>query len=147
MRPVVLVLAATFALVVLVRWAIANGDRQTLVSGPDVIAEAFMQDILLRRGDPARSHLSGTEASRVSTDSLIGLGRVIRDIRPGRNAEATIQTIDSSRSIVRVEILFDDGSTSEFKLPLVWEAGHWRVSDLAPVESWISTVQPRTATR
>lgn len=147
MRPVLLVIAATLALVALVRLAIANGDRQTWVSGPDVIAESFMEDVLLRRGDPARSHLSGSEASSVSSDSLIGLGRAIYGMRKGRDAEATIETVDPTQSLVRVEILFDDGSTSEFRLPLVWESGHWRIADLAPVESWISSMQARTATR
>jgi len=146
-RPVVLVLAATFALLALVRWAIASGDRQTLVSGPDVIAEAFMEDVLLRRGDPARGHLTGSAASRVSSDSLIALGRAIQGTRKGRNAEATIETVDSTQSLVRVEILFDDGSTSEFRLPLAWESGHWRVPDLAPVEAWMSSLPARTATR
>ena len=132
-----MVLAATFALLAVCGWAIANGDRQTFASGPDVAAESFVEAVLLRRGDPAHEYLSVAIAGQVSSDSLIAIGRAIQLRRKARDAEGNVIAIDSTRSVVRVDIHFEAGGTSEFELPLVWEQGQWHVLTLAPMERWI----------
>lgn len=137
MRPILLVLLATCALLALCGWAIGKGDRRTFAAGPDVAAENFMEALLLRRGKPAHAHLSESIAW-VTADSLVALGRAIKDRRSARNAESSIKSMGRAGSEVRVEVHFDDGGTSELDLPLVWERGRWRVGALQPIETWTS---------
>lgn len=148
MRPIILVLAATLALLALCGWAIGKGDRQTFARGPDVAAETFVESVLLRRGDPAREYLADDVAARVSSDSLIAIGRAIQQRRKARDAEGNVIAIDSAKSLVRVDIHFEDGGTSELELPMRWESGQWHVQTLAPIERWIAAnLAPETRSR
>ena len=59
MKPILqLLVTIALAMIVVALWVFAAGDRQTLVSPPDAIAEGFLRQLTTRRYDRVDSYLS-----------------------------------------------------------------------------------------
>jgi hypothetical protein len=128
MTRILAVLSLTSAALLLIGAAVLLGDRETVVSPPDAVAEGFMRKVVSRRYPLALDHLTKEAESRVSTERLRGLGERIR-MQAGTIYEVTasVEGTKPESAHVTVEIR---GRRAAVRVPveLRIEQGVWKVS-------------------
>ncbi|MEK6374422.1 MAG: hypothetical protein AABO58_17185 [Acidobacteriota bacterium] len=122
------VLSAAVALGIAYAVVEVAGDRETLVSPPDAIAEAFYRSIVTRRFEPAADLLS--RRSDADRDALRALADEIAR-NDGRVTDVAAEIEERSADRARVTVTLR-GERSEEKrdVDLVWEDDAWRVRRL-----------------
>lgn len=95
-------------------------DRETVVSGPDAVAEAFTREVLTKRFDRAKEYLAEPES--VPREELVKLQQ-----RLGESQNVETETIEQQLTRATVAVTLKEES---FTLPLLWREGAWKVAAL-----------------
>jgi hypothetical protein len=110
------------------------GDRETLVSPPEVVAEEFVRSVGQGRVEAARDLLAAEEERATSTAKMRTFTTRFRS-RLGRldHVDASVAERARDSAAVRVDA---EGSrdTLELTVPLAFERGLWKVARLSEAE-------------
>ncbi len=135
------VLAVTLALIAGVVFGLGDGD--TLVSPPEVVAEAFVEALGHGRPETARNLLTQRAGRSASRETIANASRRLRSrIGDLEGVEAMVQSRRRNRATVRVEI---EGSRMQLALvlPVARERGVWKIEGLGDALTMVGRRPPR----
>ena len=127
MRAVLYALVASLIGLGVPALTISAGDRDVLVSPPEVVAEEFTRSVAGGRYDPARKDLSDEVRAAIGTNDLQSLRSAIE------GSAGDIETIEgepgdlgASEATASVQVKGDAGSAS-LSMQLRHEHGEWKI--------------------
>jgi len=130
MKPVISVLVVMAAALGVVALAIAGGDRQTLVSPPDAVAESFARQMAGRRYVLGLRYLSPQLRERIGEEELRRWFDPVRQQLGVANAvDARLEWVERDRASATASIDAEHGRAI-LKLDMVSRQGLWVIDDL-----------------